>query len=105
MDSPYEPPATVRVGRRELPLLVAALLAQESDRLRILPSKVGDVVIPDPAPKTVRISEYDLPIDVAAQIAVEAEAKGQLPEDVMAGVIEEWVQALEGPKGPPVGKA
>ena len=63
MEPPDTETPTVTIGGREVSHLVAALIAQESDRLGILPGQVGDVVIPDPAPTHVMISGYSLSID------------------------------------------
>ena len=46
---------TVRIGGREVPIVVAALIAEEADRLGLLPSQVGDVVFPEPAPTQVHL--------------------------------------------------
>lgn len=86
--------STVMVGGRQVPDLVAALLAQEADRLGILPRRVGDVVIPTPAPTHVRIAGYRLTITTAAAIATVADAQGMHPRRVLESIVEEQTEAL-----------
>lgn len=70
-------PATVVIGGREVPVLIAALIAQEASRLDIPPGQVGDVVIPEPTPDTVEIAGCcAVSIDVGAQLAARRMPRG-----------------------------
>src|SRR5690242_5953189 len=89
------PPATVRIGGREVSPLVAALIAQESDRLGILPGKVGDVVIPQPEPTHVMIAGFSLSIATSAFIAAMADAQGMHPKKLLEAIVTEHAQGLE----------
>ncbi|HLL52016.1 MAG TPA: hypothetical protein VK447_00635 [Myxococcaceae bacterium] len=95
METPDEPAPTVTIGGREVSHLVAALIAQESDRLGILPGQVGDVMIPDPAPTHVMISGYSLSIETSAAIATFADANGLHPVRVIQDIVREHAEALD----------
>lgn len=88
------PSTTVRIGRRKVSLLIAALIAQESDRLGILPGKVGKVVIPRPEPTHVMIAGLRLSIGASAYIAEMADAKGMHPKKLIEAVVTERTEAL-----------
>jgi hypothetical protein len=75
--------------------LVAALIAQESDRLGIPPSQVGEVTSPKPAPTHVEIAGYRLTIETGAQLGAQADALGVLPKRVIESIVTEHVEALE----------
>ncbi|HLL52258.1 MAG TPA: hypothetical protein VK447_01845 [Myxococcaceae bacterium] len=95
MPNRKKPPATVSIGGREVPLVVAALIAQESDRLGIPPGQVGEVTSPEPAPTHVEIAGYRLTIETGAQLAAQADALGVLPKRAIEGIVTEHVEALE----------
>lgn len=96
MDTHDEPLATVQIGGREVSLLVAALTAQEADRLGILPGKVGDVVLPVTEPTYVVVAGLHLTIDAAAMLAAEADERQLLMGDVVAVVLKEHAEHLAG---------
>jgi len=95
MDTPDDAPETVTIGRREVSPLVAALIAQESDRLGILPGKVGDVAIPQPEPTHVMIAGFSLSIATSAFIAAMADAWGMHPKKLLEAILTEHAEALE----------
>jgi hypothetical protein len=84
---------TVPIGGREVPLLKAALIAQEADQRSILPGKVRVVVTPHPAPTHVEIAGYRLTVSTAAVIASVADAEGIKPRKVIESVLEEHTGA------------
>ena len=86
---------TVQVGGRNVPILVAARIAEESDLRGILPSQVGDVVIPDPATTHVRLAGLQLRIETAAAIAAAAAKQGVHPIRVIASMVREQAESLE----------
>jgi len=88
------PPTTVRIGRRNVSLLIAALIAQESDRLGILPCKVGNVVLPQPEPTHVMIAGFRLSITTSAYIAEEADAQRMHPKKLLEAVLMDCTAAL-----------
>ncbi|HLL83006.1 MAG TPA: hypothetical protein VK420_10155 [Longimicrobium sp.] len=88
-------PGTVTLGGRKVSLLVAALLAQEADRLGTLLSEVGDVASPRRRPTHVVLAGYRLTIATAAEIAATADAAGLQPARVIETIVEEHVAALE----------
>ncbi len=85
---------TVWIGGREVPIVVAALIAEEADRLGLLPSQVGDVVIPVPAPSHVEISGLRLSIATAAALAEAADEKGVHPVRMVELVVREHAEDL-----------
>jgi hypothetical protein len=89
-----EPTPTIAIGGREVSQLVAALIAQEADRLGVRPGAVGDVAIPRRAPRHVVISGFRLTILTAATIAAVADAKGLPPVRVIEAIAEEHVRSL-----------
>ena len=89
-----EPAPTVTIGGREVSHLVAALIAQEVDRLGILPREVGDVAIPSPEPTHVTISGLRLSIATGAAIAAVADQQGLHPVRVIQGIVREHAEAL-----------
>lgn len=92
--TPYKARSTVAIGGREVPLLTAALLAQEADRLGILSGNVGDVVVPVPEPTHVRIAGFRLTIATAAAIATVADAQGMHPKRLLESIVEEQTETL-----------
>jgi len=87
-------PATMTIGGRKVSPLVAALLAQESDRLGITPAQVGDVAIPEPAPTTVQIAGLTVSIETGAALAKQADEKGTHVDAQISAVLEETAAAL-----------
>jgi hypothetical protein len=90
-----EPAPTVTIGGREVTQVVAALIAQEADRLGILPGQVGDVVLPTPEPTHVMISGLRLTIATSAAIAAFADANGLHPVRVIQDIVREHAEALD----------
>jgi hypothetical protein len=90
-----EPVPTVTIGGREVSHLVAALIAQEADRLGILPGEVGDVVIPSPEPTHVMMSGLRLSIDTSAAIAAVADKQGLHPISVIQDIVREHAESLD----------
>jgi len=88
-------PAPLTIGRRKVSPLVAALLAQESDRLGITPAQVGDVAIPEPAPTTVQIAGLTLSIETGAALAKQADEKGTHVDAQISAILEKTAKALE----------
>jgi len=86
---------SVRIGGREVPVLVAALIAQEADRLGILPGQVGDVALPDPPPTSVVIAGFRLSLVAGAHIAALADAEKLRPKKLLEKLVTEHAQALE----------
>lgn len=74
--------------------LVAALIAQEADRLDLLPGQVRKVTVPKPAPTHVLISGFRLTLDAGAAIAAEADARGQRPKKLIETIVTEHASAL-----------
>ncbi|HLL55335.1 MAG TPA: hypothetical protein VK447_17385 [Myxococcaceae bacterium] len=95
MEPSNEPASTVTIRGREVNPLVAALIAQEADRLCILPGLVGDVVLPAPAPTHVMISGFRLSIATSAAIAAFADANGLHPVRVIQDILREHTEALD----------
>jgi hypothetical protein len=89
-----EPAPTVAIGGREVSIVMAALIAQEADRLGILPGLVGDVAIPDPAPTHVVLSGFRLSVATGAAIAAAADARGLHPVRVIQSIVQEQAEAL-----------
>ena len=87
--------ATITIGGRKVSPLVAALLAQESDRLGITPAQVGDVTIPEPAPTTVLIAGLTVSIETGAALAKKADKKGTHVDAQISAILEEAAKALE----------
>jgi hypothetical protein len=75
-------------------VLLAALIAQEADRLGVLPGQVGDVVVPEPEPSTVVIAGFRLSLEAGAQIAALADAEGLTPKKLIEKVVTEHAEAL-----------
>jgi hypothetical protein len=94
MPTRKEPAATVTIGGREVPLLKAALIAQEADCLGVLPHQVGDVVIPQPAPAHVMIADLRLSIAAGAEIAAAADARGVHPVRVIQSIVRDYAKSL-----------
>jgi len=88
-------PKTLTIGGRDVSPLVAALLAQESDRLGVRPAEVGDVAIPDPAPSKVLIAGFTLSIETGAALAKMADEKGTHVDAQISAILEEAAAALE----------
>jgi hypothetical protein len=87
---------TVVIGGREVPILVAALIAQDAARLEIPPCQVGDVAMPEPAPATVELAGHCVvSIEVGAQLAAEADAKGLRIGELMSLIVNERLDALD----------
>ena len=93
--TPHNAAQTVPIGGHQVTVLVAALIAQEADRLGVLPNDVGDVAIPDPAPTHVTIAGYRLTIGTAAAIATAADEQGMHPKRVIESIVEERAEALD----------
>ena len=85
----------VRLAGREVPVLVAALTAQEADRRGVLVRDVGDVTVPDPAPTTVAIAGIRISIATGAQIAIAADKRGLHPKKALEVIVQEEVEALK----------
>jgi hypothetical protein len=86
--------ATVMIGGREVSLLMAALLAQEADRLGVLPGQVRQLAVPDPAPTHVLISGFRLSIGTGAAIAAASDAQAMLPVKVIESILREYAESL-----------
>lgn len=84
-----DPAATVPIGGKEVPVWLAALIAQEADRLGLLPSKVGDLVLPERVPTHVQIAGFTFTVEAAAQLAAEADAREMLLPEVMGALLDE----------------
>jgi hypothetical protein len=86
--------STVILGGREVTLLKAALIAQEADRLDLVPGQVRRVTVPRPAPTHVVITGYRLTIATGAAIAAEADARGVRPKKLIEAIVMEHANAL-----------
>ncbi len=93
-DPPNDTPATVTIGGREVPLLMAALMAQEADRLGVLPDQVRHVAVPDPVPTHVLISRLRQTIGPGAAIATASDAQAMLPVKVIESILRDYAEAL-----------
>jgi len=87
-------PALIQIGTRKVSLLVAALIAQDSDRRGLRPDQVGDVDIPDPAPTTVVIAGFTLSLETGALLARRADEKGTRVDAQMSAILEEVTASL-----------
>jgi len=88
-------PVTVTIGGRKVSPLVAALIAQESARLGILPAQVGPVDIPNPPPTQVVIVGFTLSIETGAALAERADEKGTEVDAQMSAILEAAADAFE----------
>jgi len=83
-----------RVGQT-VPVLRAALIAVEADRLGVLPRKVRRVEIPDPAPTHVVIARQTVSVQAAAILAEEADARGLLLETLVTQIVHEAASGFD----------
>ncbi|HLL84269.1 MAG TPA: hypothetical protein VK420_16520 [Longimicrobium sp.] len=86
---------SVRLRGRQVSALKAALIAQEADRLGVLPRDVGDVVVPKPAPKTVLLAGFTVSIAAGAAIAEVSDAEGIHPKKLIERITHEYAEALD----------
>jgi len=94
--TPRKKPRThVMLAGRSVPLLEAALMAQEADRRGVLPRKVRRVALPQPAPTHVVISGQRLSLEAAAIFAREADARGVLLGALISDVLNKQAPRLE----------
>jgi len=73
-------------------------MAQEADRRDIVPSKVRDVVIPEPEPTHLLIAGFSLSIATCAQIARVAAARKMHPRKLMGLIVIEGAKKFDKPK-------
>jgi len=79
----------VTIGGRTVPVLKAALLAVEADRLRVLPREVRRVTVPECAPTHLVIARQTVSVQAAAILAEQADARGLLLETLVTQVVQE----------------
>ena len=84
----------VRIGGKRVPLVVAALMGQEADRLHVAPSIVGRVSVPNPPPTHVEIARNRLTVRAAACIASVADRQGVEPATVIADILEKHIPQM-----------
>jgi hypothetical protein len=83
-----EPPAMVKIGGTEVPLLLAALMCQEADRQGVPVDQVGLLSVPSTAPMRVEVAGFLLTLDAAAQVAAMADRRGVAPRKVVEFIVE-----------------
>jgi len=88
----------VEIGGKAVPVVRAAFLCLEADRLHVVPGKVARVRVPDPAPTYVEIAGVRVSLDAAAQIAAAADAAGVTPAQMVTTIVEEHGSNLSKPK-------
>jgi hypothetical protein len=86
-------PEAVRIGGRDVSEVMAALMAQEADRLGVLPGELGELSLPDPVPATVRISGFEVSIGTGAAIAKAADELRLHPKRLIEKIVEEHAEA------------
>jgi len=84
----------VRIGGRRVPLLRAALIAVEADRLGVLPRKVGTLEVPDPAPTHVVIARQTVSVYAAAILGEQADAQGVTLEALVTRIVHEKAERI-----------
>jgi len=89
MSKRTKPRARVTIAGRKVPVLRAALMAQEADRRGVLPRQVRRVGVPEPAPTHVFIASQRLSVEAAAVFAEVADARGILLEALLAQILNE----------------
>ncbi len=95
MKKPRHLPDTVTIGGKQVPLLRAALIAQEADRRKVLPREVREVAIPSPAPSHVNVCRCHLSVGAAAALAAAADAQGLQIEKVIRVIVEDYAAPHE----------